>query len=201
MRNFAEKSSEISRAVGADRAQKPIPKNARTAPASRLNMETAREWTCEPGAYPALDAQIEGYAERGGPVWTPHVVAKDFIAFGEFLTLSEVTEFFKHLFPIGSDQAHALTWLRERADQLMCSRPESRARLTALIYDSPLLANRGFRYVQNTFGCIFAQYDGLLAVQKRNGRLETAPARKAKRGLAYLERERERKAQRRWARK
>jgi hypothetical protein len=202
----------------AQRAQKSIPQNARTKlPTPRdtvlkqiaalkqesnsENLCTGKPWSHEPGAYPVLDAAIEARADRGGAVWSPHLLALDFLTFGAFLNLSEVVEFFGKLFPVGSDQAHSLTWLRERADQFTGSRGESRARLTALTYESPLYEERGFRHVQNAFGSIFDGYDGLLAKQKRNAKLRDAPGRRVKTHSAYAERERARKAQRRWAQK
>ena len=104
-------------------AHKSIQKNART------KMVGTRSY--EPGLYPALDAAIEERAALGGAVWTPHLLAQEFVSFGAFLALPEVNEFFGKLFPLGSDQAHALAWLRARADQFMGTRAESRARLTA----------------------------------------------------------------------
>lgn len=172
-------------------AQNSIPENART--------KTAKPWTYDPGQYPGLDAAIEMRAAMGGAVWGPHLIGQDFVTFGAFLNLAEVSEFFDKLFPVGSDQAHVLAWLQQRADQFMGSRAESRLRLTALIYESPLYAERGFRHVQNAFGSIFDQYDDLLGLQNRNAKLRDDPVRRAKTQSAYAERERMRKTQRRWA--
>jgi hypothetical protein len=158
-------------------------------------------WSYEPSLYPALDAAIEKRAALGGAVWGPHLLAQEFVSFGAFLNLAEVIEFFGKLFPLGSDQAHALVWLRERVDQFTGSRPDSRARLTALIYESPLYVERSFRHVQNAFGTIFDEYDDLLKKLQRNKKLRDDPVRHAKTHSAYQARERDRKAQRRWARK
>jgi hypothetical protein len=54
--------------------------------------------------------------------------------------------------------------------------------------------------VQNAFGAIFDQYDGLLKKQRRNLKLSEDWVRRELRRKAYKQRERKRKAKRIWVR-
>lgn len=181
--------------AGSHGAQESVSENARNASETR---ET-RNYT--PGAYPALDGELEQRAAMGGAVWSPHLVGQTFVSFGDFLSREEVLQFLNKLFPAGSDQAFALGWLRERRKQFLGDRKASRAKLTELIRECPLFEARGFRHVQNAFGAIFDQYDDLLKKQQRNLKLSEDWVRRQQRRNAYALREKKRKVKRIWVRK
>jgi hypothetical protein len=155
-------------------------------------------WSYTAGAYPALDRELEQRAAMSGAVWSPHLVGKDFISFGEFIEREEILQFLNKLFPTGSDQSFALGWLRERTKEFLGDRNASRAKLTELIRACPLFEARGYRHVQNAFGAIFDQYDDLLKKQQRNLKLSEDWLRREQRRKAYEQRERKRKAKRIW---
>src|SRR5437588_6307147 len=94
-------------------AQESVSENARTASAGR------EAWSYTPGAYAALDRELDQRAAMGGGVWRPHLVGQRFISFGHFLQRTEVLEYLGSLFPLGSDQAFALDWLRERTKEFL----------------------------------------------------------------------------------
>jgi hypothetical protein len=120
-------------------AQESVSENARGASGAQP------AWSYNPGAYPVLDRELERRAGMGGAVWNPHLVGQSFISFGEFLQRVEVLEYLNKLFPLGSDQAFALGWLRERKAEFLGDRKSSRAKLAELIRECPLFEARGYR--------------------------------------------------------